>query len=260
MPKLTYTKNSIGAIAKRAEEGFILTKKEQEAYQFIVITSKQMMAAAEAVGKLAQSYEEAAKSVTGMVQKIMEQQQQFAKQLKKLFEGVAAFQQIYILIQMPRTTIPTVDHQSELVRIFVQPDEPNIIHKPLPSPKRKYELPPTAVKIIGKGFTAEGKYISGITRKSEVGRTFELFIRSDFKEAIPDKAIDEIIGIGPYECGYEARDRVIGDLKKILMKQNKLKLNIKRDRAIGQYIDISLTQYIRKPRKAKQKDMTRKIN
>lgn len=260
MPKLNYTKDSIGAIVKKAEEGIVLTKKEQEAYQFIVITSKQMQVAADTVRELARSYEEAAKSVTGMIHEIIKQQQRFAKQLQELFESVAVFRQINVLIQIPRLIVPPIVFQPQLVRIFVQPNEPYVVSKPLSSPKRKYNLPLTSVKIENNGFIVDGEYIRGMTRKSKPGKVFELMIRADLKGVVPDNLIDQVIGTGYLQSDYEARDLVIRDLKKILLFGNKIKLNLTRYSGIGKYKVAPLTHYIRKPKKVKRIDKTRKTN
>lgn len=267
VPKLKYTKNSIGAIMKKAEQGIVLTKKEQEAYQFVVVTSNQLKTFTEGVRELTRGYTEALQSVSGVVKQLIEAQLLFAKHLEKLFEGLAAIEKITALIQVPKIVITPIKlgnlgTYSEIerpLRIFVQPDKPYIAPKYLPTPKRKYKLPLTAIQTEGKGFTIEGEYIRNITRKSLTGKVLELMIRADLKGNVSDKAIDEIIGTGSLKTDYVARCNTLRDLKEILAG-NKLKLPLKRDRGIGRYKVNSIIRYIRKPRKAKRNILARKTN
>lgn len=258
MPKLAYTKNSIGAIIKKAEEGFVLTKKEQEAYQFITITGKQMQNMVAGLSEAIRSYAEFSQSLAGVIKETVEFQMKFAEQVKSILESFSIFDQINVLIQIPKTA-PTYESQAEPVRIFVQPNEPYEPSKSLPSPKRKRDLPLTAVQIEGKGFTLDGEYIKGMTRYSNVGKALELAMRSDLKGMISDKLLDEALGIEPWQGNYEVRGYVFRDLQKILAG-NKLKLNIKRYRAIQKYKIESITKYIRKPRMTKKLDKTTKVN
>jgi hypothetical protein len=265
MPKLTYTKNSIGAIIKKAEEGFVLTKKEQEAYQFITITGKQMQNMVAGLSEAIRSYEEIGKSVAGVIKEAVNMQKIFAEQLQGLFKSLAVFNEINALIQIPfidfnlRNTTNSFQTQLQPVRIFVQPNEPYEPPKSLPPPKRKYDLPLTAVQIEGKGFTLEGEYVKGMTRKSEVGQLFELMIRSDLKGKIPDELIDQIKSSNSDELAYRARSYVIRDLK-VILAGNKLKLDMERYRALEKYHFKGLTKYIRKPRRTKKIVMKSKTN
>ncbi len=258
MPKLTYTKNSIGEIAKRAEEGFILSEKEQETYQFITITSKQMLNVVAGLNEAIRSYAEFSKSVVGIIKETVEFQKKFAEQVKSILESFSIFDQINILVQIPKTT-PNFESQIEPVRIFVQPNEPYGSSKSLSSLKRKHDLPLTAVRIQGKGFTLDGKYIKGMTRRSEVGQLFELMLRSDLKGKISDELIDEIKSSDSEELDYRARSYLIRDLKEILAG-NKLVLNINRYRGIQQYHVKGLIKLIRKPKKVKKLVIKGKTN
>ncbi len=267
MPKLKYNKNSIGAIIKKAEQGIVLTKKEREAYQFIVITSKQLKAFTEGLAEMTRRYAEALQSVSGVVNQVMEAQLLITKNLEKLFDGLAAVQRITALVQIPRIIIPTSKLEyfgsyteiEKPLRIFVQPDEPFKPPKSLSHPKRKYDLPLTAVQIKGEGFTLEGEYVKGMTRKSEVGQLFELMIRSDLKGKIPDELIDQIKSSDSDELAYRARSYVIRDLKEILAG-NKLELDMARYRGIKQYHFKKLTKRIRKSQRTKKIVMKGKTN
>lgn len=267
MPKLKYSENSIRAIVKKAEQGIVLTKKEQEAYQFIVISSNQLKALTEGLGELVQSYTETAKSVTGAFKQMAEMQLQFAKSLKGLFAGLEAVGKITALIQFPKFIIPTSKFDStksypemeKPLRIFIQPDKPYIAPKFFPTPKQKYKLPLTAIRAEGNGFIVEGMYIKNITRKSLIGQILELFIRADYNGYVSDKLIDDIIGRGSLKINYVARCNTLRDLKKVLAK-NKLKLPLKRERGIGRYKAGPIIRYIRTPRKTKRIDTKRKTN
>ncbi|MDH7476253.1 MAG: hypothetical protein QHH09_02155 [Microgenomates group bacterium] len=217
MPKLRNSKNSIGAIVKKAEQGIVLTKKEQEAYQFIVVSSNQFKALTEGLRELVQSYTETAESVTGVFKQMAEMQLQFAKSLKNLFAGLEAVGKITALIQFPKFIIPTskfddtksYPEMEKPLRKFIQPDKPYVAPKFFPTPKRKYKLPLTAIQVEDNGFTIEGTYIKNITRKSLIGQILELFIRADYNGYVSDKLIDDIIGRGLLKIDYVARCNTI---------------------------------------------------
>lgn len=259
MPKLTYTKDSIGAIAKRAEEGFVLTKKEQEAYQFMVITGEQIRTMTKRINEAIRAYAEFSLSLTGVVKEVIELQKGIAEQIRSVLDAFSKFSQINILVQIPRLTITTMDYFPQPVRIFVQPNDSYQPEKVPLSPQRKYNLPLSSVQIEGKGFTLDGKYIKGMTRKSEVGQLFELMLRSDLKGKIPDELIDEIKSTDSDELAYRARSYIMRDLKEILAG-NKLILDINRYRGIQQYHVKGLTKLIRKPKKVKKLVIKGKTN
>lgn len=259
MPKLRYTKNSIGTIIKKAEQGIVLTKKEQEAYQFMVITGEQIKTMVERINEAIQSYVEFSQTLTGVIKEAVNLQKGIAEQVRNMLEAFSAFRQINILVQIPRLTVPTVDYFPQPIRIFVQPDEPYTKPKSLPSPNRKRELSITSIKIVGNGFMVDGGYIKGMTRKSKTGQLFELMLRADLKGVIPDELIDRIVNPRPSEIDYRARGFLIRDLKDILFG-NKLKLNIERYRAFNKYIIKGLVKHIRSPRKIKRVIPKTKIN
>lgn len=271
VPKPTDNKNSTRDFISQVEEGFILPKEIQSAYQFIIITQKQLVEMTDRLTETIGYYEEFGKTMAGFIKRVVESQQAVVKQLQELFKNLAVFDGINTLIQIPLIELPTLNDkdifdtadsfriQLQPIRIFVQPNEPYIPPKSLPSSKRKYELPLTSVKIVGNGFAVEGKYIRGMTRKSEVGRLFELIIRSDLKGKIPDELIDEIKSSDSDEFAYRVRSYVMRDLKDILAG-NKLKLDMERYRALEEYRFKGLTKYIRKPRKAKKAVMKGETN
>lgn len=232
----------------------IFSKPQLSDFKYVVIPTEQLVFTAELFDNLAKSYSAVVDQLQEMNRKILESKINFAKKLSETLIKISTFDNVNVLIEVAK-------QQSSLqtTRIFVQPNKPYEPPKSLPSPKSKYNLPLTSVKIEGKGFTAEGEYIKGMTRKSEVGQLFELMIRSDLKGKIPDELIDEIKGSYSDEIDYRARSYVMRDLKKILAG-NKLKLDIERHRAIEKYYIKGLTKYIRKPRKVKKSVIKAKIN
>ncbi|MFZ2206679.1 MAG: hypothetical protein WA061_05835 [Microgenomates group bacterium] len=269
MKKTSLAKRA-NSLINKPEEGIILSKKDQREYQFITISHSQIRSTIEGLTEVIQAYKEYSETVVGVIREVIEMQQTFAEQLRGLFRGIEAIREMTLLIQIPiKQSIPDFRGLLDLtgynyipqekVRIFVQPNTPFEPQKSLSSSKRKFDLLLTSVQIIGNGFMVEGEYIKGMTRNSEVGRLFELMVRSDFRGVIPDDLFNSIMNGSPLEVEERARSFVLRDLKEILAG-NKLKLNLTRYRGIQAYHVKSVTKYIRAPKKAKQLVAKTKIN
>lgn len=263
MKKRGKTIKSKLAIVTRAEEGIVLTKKDQERYQYIAISQNQIRQVIDSLSEVISAYQQSAEAITGAMKSMIDVQERMAKQMQDVFKGIEHFQKVSALIQIPKIEdlIPDLTNLIDIislkqpfeepVRIFVQPEEPFEKPKALPVPKRKYNLPLTSVQIVADGFMIEGEYIKGMTRKSHAGQLFELFIRSDIKGKVTDKQLDNILGVDSNDLDYRARSYMIRDLKDALAG-NKVKIDIKRYRGIKMYANKGLTRLIRKPKKVKK--------
>jgi len=263
MKKVGKNAKSKLVIVTRPEEGIILTRQDQERYQYIAISQNQVRQVIDSLADVILAYQQRIEAVTDAMRAMIAAQERVAKQMQDMFKSIEHFRKVSALIQIPKIEnlvpnltnlldiISTRNPLEEPVRIFIQPDEPFEKPKALTAPHKKYNLPLTSVQIIADGFTIEGQYIKGMTRKSQAGRLFELFIRSDLKGKVSDQLLDEILGTEYSDFDYHARSYMIRDLKDALAG-NKIKIDIKRYRGIKQYVYKGLTKLLRKPRKAKK--------
>jgi len=229
--------------------------KADDRYEYFVITndllkplSDRFFAAAKAQGHISEELDNAAKTV-------IEDRQHFAEGIAKILDTLSLYDHTEVVIGTPINSTPSKENlpiqgaQSLPVEIFIQSTKPYQPTKTLSVPQKKRRLPLTAITIENNGFTIEGEYISGMTTGSQSGRLLKLILREDLEGIIPYKLIDETFRVNSDD--YKTRGAIIHDLK-VILRNNKLKLNMDRKSGINKYTIKSLTKYVRKPRARKK--------
>ena len=240
----------------------LLPKAQFDDFRYIVIPTDQIVRVAEAFSELAHTYSRIAEELEESVKKIIEVRMRVAEQLSQMFNNLSVFNGIDLLVQIPNTKQSSIDNDSQIetlpTRIFIQPNEPTSSIKELQSPNRKQMYPISVVRRKELGFVFQDEYIKGIKVGSQPGRLLEVFISPELKGKIPDKLLYEAAGIengNYYDLGV-----VLRDMQRILLNENKIELNKKRESGIKRYIISGITKRIRKPKKAKKINRTTKIN
>ncbi len=234
-----------------ALEGVIVPNLSK-VFESVLITNAQLSNFADTVAGLASAYGSFAIGLQGAMQEFAKSQQRIAEAIAAISRN-AALNQMEIVIRSFRIPeFPTLNFpvpKLQPVQVFVQPAPAYIPPKALPLPRRKQKLPLTTVAMKEDGFVHNGEYIRGVTKGSQVGMLFELFIDQKLAGVIPDSLIYEMLHINSGD--YRARDYVIRDLKDILMG-NKLELIMDRYRGLKQYTILGITKRIRKSKKKKK--------
>lgn len=232
--------------------------------QVIQINSGQLLEAVNKLNELARVYGNFAIQTTGVLNTFVKQQEQIAETLAIFTKKLSLFDNIDLFIKSSLIsdiveTNALATRPSPVVQVFIQPSNTLSIQLPkaLPAPKRKQQLPLSTVTIQEDGFVHNGVYIKGMTKGSQVGMLFELFIDQNLAGIIPDELIDKVLHISPGD--YQARDYVLRDLKEVL-QGNKLELNLERYRGLKQYKLFGITKRIRKSKKQKKLNKTNKSN
>lgn len=226
-------------------------------FEYYAVTSKQLGQFADAALKVTNVYSQLAEGLIGPARVMIEAQKRMADYVYHIAKILTTFNQINFVIPIPRQDYYDLPNPPALP-IYIQPDNPYMPIKAIPSGKKKQELPLTAIKIEGKGFMVEGEYIKGITLSSKTGKLLQLMLREDLQGVIPYKLIGEAVGMEPDD--YRAWGFVMRDLKQILIEKKKLKLDMERYKGIEQYKINSLTKYLRRPRKSKKSNNTDRTN
>lgn len=239
MPKLL-PKNELTRIPEET-----LVNITKPLVEYFVIPSQELKRVSEAALEATNIYTKLADTFYGPANALIKAQLQVSNYLYNLTRILAKFNQINFVIPVPQNDIP----EQKRVLIYVQPNEPYNPIKSLPVPHRKQTFSLEQVMIREEGFTLNGEYISGMTIKSQPGKLFELMIRKDLGGIISDELLSKVLGTRRGD--YSALSIVINDLKHIL-KHNKLKINMVRNRAIKEYRTKSITKHIRNPRGRKK--------
>jgi hypothetical protein len=234
----------------------LLPKPQFDDFRYIVIPTEQIRRAAEAFSELARTYARIAEGLEESVKRIIEVRTRVAEQLSQMFDNLAVFESIDLLVQIPSKQ--SLTDGSSSTRIFIQPNQTITPTKELPPSKRKQMYPISFLKRKELGFVFQDEYIKGIKAGSQPGRVLEVFISPELKGKVPDKLLYKAAGI---EYGdYYNLGVVLRDMQRILLNENKIELNKKRESAIKRYILSGITKRIRKPKKSKKSGKTTKTN
>jgi hypothetical protein len=254
MPKLSKQPLSLAEIP--SIDLLPVINMRQQLYEYLVIPSESIQSFTKAVLEVSNVYAQFAKQAHNAVQELFQQQQRFAEALYELLNGMSMVTKMNIVIRTPimQDISRLSSFPMELLQptqIFVQPNQRYVPEKvkALPSPKRKQDVSLAMIQVEGNGFTLDGEYIRGMTRKSKTGRLFELMIRRDLAGMIDDESIEKITNIASGD--YRARGFVLRDLKDILAG-NKIELNMERYVGIGKYKINNLIKRIRKSKNKKR--------
>ena len=175
-------------------------------------------------------------------------------------DALSVFDKINVVFQLPKVYIPPPtfslpklptfdDIESRPIRIFIEPEKP----KALPDPKRKFLMPTNMVVVMNDGFMVNEQPIKGFTRKSKVGKLFALLISN---KSVSDKEMYATLEIND----ERTFSFIIRDLKDILLRKNKLELDIERYRSIKAYGVNGITKRIRKPKSVKKIAVKTNVN
>ncbi len=259
MPVLKKSEKSVARLFEKVEEGVLLTQEEQENYEYISLTGAQLKAVSIGIFEAIETYRRIGETAAAAIQSAVKTQELFIERIGIIMEALSVFEKINVVFQLPKVyipppvslpKIPTFDTiQPRPIRIFVEPEKP----KALPDPRRKVLMPTNMVEVRNDGFIINEQPIKGFTRKSKVGKLFALLISN---KSVSDEEMYAALEIND----ERTFSFIIRDLKDILLRKNKLELDIERYRSIKAYGVNGITKRIRKPKSIKKIVAKTKIN